>query len=248
MTDGDVDENEEADEDEELSFEDIGAAYAKAAAQHDPEAFATPEPDPADEDLDDDQADELVDIDEPDEPNPATPLAIIEAAIFVGHTERDGLTSQRLASLMRDVTPEEVDELINDLNASYKEQRQAIRIIQEEGKYRMTIAPEVESIRSSFLGKIREARLSQLAVEVLSLVAYQPGVNSQTVTDQRGRDCGPILNQLVRRRLLEIERIAPEGGGRAVPHYFPTERFLVLFGLESLADLPQVEESSWTAE
>jgi segregation and condensation protein B len=50
------------------------------------------------------------------------------------------------------------------------------------------------------------------------------------------------LNQLVRRQLLRIERVKPEEGGRAIPHYYPTERFLVLFGLESLDDLPHVEE------
>jgi segregation and condensation protein B len=108
----------------------------------------------------------------------------------------------------------------------------------------LTIAPAVENIRQSFLGKVREARLSQAAVEVLSLVAYQPGVTAQTVQDQRGKECGPLLNQLVRRRLLEMKRLKPSDGTRKVPHYYPTERFLALFSLDSLEDLPLVDESS----
>ena len=157
-------------------------------------------------------------------------------------TQNKPLTQQRLASLMRDVTPEEVDEIIERLNESYREADQALRIRRDEHGYRMTIAPEVETVRRSFLGKVREARLTQSAIEVLSLVAYQPGITAQKVQDQRGRESGPLLNQLVRRQLLSLERKVPEEGGRKVPHYYPTERFLVLFGLESLNDLPQVEE------
>ena len=228
-----------------LSLDDLGAAYAKAAAEHDPEAFAPAESDEepddenappeagseTDDDSDDDHEDEVV-----------TPEAIIEGALFVGHPEKQSITEQRLASLIRDFTPEEVIEIIDQLNESYRDARQGIRIVRDEQGFRLTIAPEVEGVRRSFLGKVREARLNQGAIEVLSLVAYQPGISAQKVQDQRGRESGPLLNQLVRRQLLRLERVKPEGGGRAVPHYYPTERFLVLFGIESLDDLPQVEE------
>ncbi|MFG0262610.1 MAG: SMC-Scp complex subunit ScpB [Novipirellula sp. JB048] len=239
-----ADEIEAVDEGEELSLDDLGAAYARAAAIHDPEAFAkheadvsdpgeTPRPD-ADEALLAEaagDADELV-----------TPEAIIEGALFIGHPENELMSEQRLASLMREVTPEEVVELIDQLNQSYRDAGQALRILRDDQGYRMTISPEVEQVRRSFLGKVREVRLPQAAIEVLALVAYQPGISAQKVQDQRGRECGPLLNQLVRRQLLSVERKVPEEGGRALPHYYPTERFLALFELESLADLPQVEE------
>jgi segregation and condensation protein B len=152
------------------------------------------------------------------------------------------MTEQRLASLMRDVSPDDVVELIGHLNDSYREAGQALRIIRDDLGYKMTIAPEVENVRRSFLGKVREARLSQTAIEVLALVAYQPGITAQKVQDQRGRESGSLLNQLVRRQMLRIERVKPEGGGRSISHYYPTERFLVLFGLESIDDMPHVEE------
>ena len=228
---------EDDDSFDEFTLDDLGAAYAKAAAEHDPDQFAPPEQTPVEEETTD-LGSVPVDLDE----DVVTPESIIEGALFVGHPETPSLTEQRLASLIRDFTPEEVKEAIDRLNESYQEADQGIRIVQNEQGYRMTIAPEVEAVRRSFLGKVREARLSQAAIEVLALVAYQPGVSAQTVQDQRGRECGSLLNQLVRRQLLSVQRIAPEGGGRKMPHYFPTERFLVLFGIESLADLPQVEE------
>jgi segregation and condensation protein B len=227
-----------------LSLDDLGAAYARVAAEHDPEAFAAPEPDPSKEATDHEgEADQHDDLPTEDIDQAATPEAIIEGALFVGHPQNKSLSEQRIASLMRDVTPEEVEELIAQLNESYKAADQALRIVRDERGYRMTIAPEVEDVRRSFLGKVREAKLSQPAIDVLALVAYQPGITSQTVQDQRGQDSGSILNQLVRRQLIQLERKQPTSGGKKVPHYYITERFLQLFGLETIEDLPQVEES-----
>jgi segregation and condensation protein B len=242
---GEPGDGEFADQDdfEGFSLDDLGAAYARAAAEHDPERFAAPEPPPDEED----SADETTETETPefaDEHDDVVhPEGIIEAALFVGHPENLPLSAAQLAALMRDVTEDEVVEMIDTLNDSYKSAGQAFRIVRDEDGYRLTIAPAVEGIRQSFLGKVREARLSQAAVEVLSLVAYQPGITAQTVQDQRGRESGPLLNQLVRRRLLEIKRQPPAEGGKKVAHYYPTERFLTLFGLESLDDLPQVDES-----
>lgn len=229
-----------ADDDEltEISLDDLGAAYARAAAEHDAETFVAPESVPEPEAEADPVIAEPVEVAD----DVVTPEAIIEAALFVGHPDNKSFSEQRLASLMRDVSPDEVLQMIDRLNESYKEHDQALRIVRDDHGFKLSIAPQVESIRRSFLGKVREARLSQMAIEVLSLVAYQPGVTAQIVQDQRGQDSGALLNQLVRRQLLRVERIKPEAGGRAIAHYHPTERFLVLFGLESIEDLPQVEE------
>lgn len=207
-----------------------------------------------------------IEQDEPDDEIPATestediatPDAIIESALFVGQPSGDPISTNRLASIMRDMTADEVVEIIDRLNASYREHRQGIRIAQDETGYRMIVAPEVESMRHVFTGKVRETRLNQTAIEVLSLVAYQPGISSQQCTDLRGRDSGSLLNQMVRRRLIEMRREPAErdpaesdknaesdkkkAKPKMVSRYYPAERLLVLLGLESLEDLPQVEE------
>jgi segregation and condensation protein B len=224
-----------------LSLEDLGAAFARLAAQQDSRGNDTRRDSTADPLPDAVALDPVLPADEADDPS-VTPESIIEGALFIGHPENNSLSEQRLASLMRDVTPDEVEELIERLNESYRQADQALRIVRDEQGYRMTIAPEVEAVRRSFMGRIREARLNQAAIEVLALVAYQPGITAQKVQDQRGRESNALLNQLVSRQLLRIERKPSLDGGRKVPHYFPSERFLVLFGLESLDDLPHVEE------
>ena len=236
------DEHEEDDGDElaEFSLDDIGAAYARAAAAHDPESFSAPVP--AENETSGSNEQDSSESVEDNEGEAVHPEGIVEAALFVGHPENQSFSAARLASLMRDVTDDEVVAMIDSLNESYRLAEQALRIVEDENGYRMTIAPAVERIRESFLGKVREARLSQTAVEVLALVAYQPGITAQTVDDQRGRESGLLLNQLVRRRLLELKRQSPPEGGRKIPHYYPTERFLTLFHLESIEDLPMVDE------
>lgn len=231
-----------------FSLDDLSAVYAQALAEHDPQGFAAAtgaSDEPSNEQAEADALDP-VDVDassQDDEAEFVTPIGIVEAALFIGQPDGQPQSEHRLASLMRDVTAEEIVELIDELNRSYREQGQALRIVREEGGYRMTLSPDTESIRRSFYGKVRDARLNQSAVEVLALVAYQPGITGQKVQDQRGRESGSVLNQLVRRRLLEMRREPDGDDPKLVPHYYPTERFLFLFGLESLDDLPRVEET-----
>lgn len=231
-----------------VSLEELGAAYAKVMAESNAH-IASPhaQEDPGDAPADNPSLDDELGSHEAEEQGAVdgmvTPEAIIEAALFVGHPENQPLKAKQLAGMIRDVSPKEVEQAIQSLNASYREQRQAIRIIFEDGGYRIVLAPEMEVVRRAFYGKIREARLSHGALEVLSLVAYQPGISAQKVQDQRGKESAALLNQLVRRRLLEVRREKPEGGGRAILTYFPTERFLNLFDLSSLDDLPQVDEA-----
>lgn len=235
-------------DEEELSLDNLGAAYARAAARHDPDSFVvapeTGEHEPAASEKTDEPSAELTDQADA----PPTPEKIVEAALFVGHPRNEPLTLERLASLMRDVTTAEVREVIDRLNDSYREASQGLRIVAADHGFKMTIAPEVETVRRSFLGRVREARLSQALVEVLALVAYQPGISASKVRDQRGSESAALLNQLVRRRLVELRREIDSESGKQVSCYFPTERFLMLFDLDSLEDLPRVEEGDRSSD
>jgi segregation and condensation protein B len=94
-------------------------------------------------------------------------------------------------------------------------------------------------LRSKVLGRTREARLSQAAIDVLAIVAYEQPLTAEDVSRLRGIPSNHVLAQLVRRQLLRIERSAGKPG---TARYYTTERFLELFGLESLEDIPQSEE------
>lgn len=238
-----ADETPQGDQDEPwegLSLEELGKAYAQVVARSEPGESEAPSGTQAEPPSETPESTAFQDEDIPD----AVPglASIIEGALFIGHPDSRAIRESELAALMRDVTIEEVAEEIDRLNESYKLNDQAFRIIRDDDGVRLGVASDLEIVRRAFYGKVREATLSQGAVEVLSLVAYQPGITGEKVESQRGKESASLLNQLVRRRLLEQRRATDEKGKRAAPTYYPTERFLSLFGLESLDDLPQVEE------
>ncbi len=225
------------DDDQGLSLEELGQAYAallnpQRADPYPDEEEAEPEVDAAEDRPlrvlagSDDEACEI------------TPRTIVEAILFVGHPLGDALTSDKIASLMRGVTPGEIDDLVAELNDEYVRQQRPYAIRSVGAGYQLVLRDEYDSLRENFYGKIREARLSQSAIDVLAIVAYNQPVTHEEIDRIRGRDSGPILSQLVRRDLIAIERPAEK---KAKPIYRTTDRFLDLYSLEGLDDLPQVE-------
>jgi segregation and condensation protein B len=90
---------------------------------------------------------------------------------------------------------------------------------------------------------MREARLSPAAIDVLALVAYRQPATKQEIDSIRGTESGHLLRQLVRRRLIDIvHRTESLLEKKREVSYGTTERFLELFGLKSLDDLPQTQD------
>lgn len=168
-----------------------------------------------------------------------TPRSILEAMLFVGRPDNQPLESGQIAGLMRGVRPAEIDDLVRELNESYAASGAAYSIASEGRGYRLRLRDDLAGIREKFLGKVRQSRLSPAAVEVLSLVAYRGPMSRDEVNRLRGTPSGAILSQLVRRQLLAVER-GPDQPRRAV--YQTTQRFLELFGLASLDDLPRSQD------
>jgi segregation and condensation protein B len=159
--------------------------------------------------------------------------------LFVGNRENQPLSPRRAAELMRDVEVDEIPALVEELNRRYNEAAAPYQIVGEGDGYRLTLRDEFHSVRNRFYGRVREARLSQAAIDVLALVAYQQPVTSEQIHRQRGKPSRHVLAHLVRRGLLKIQRPDKQ---RRTPHYSTTERFLSLFNLQSLDDLPRSED------
>ena len=170
---------------------------------------------------------------------PLGPRSILEAMLFVGNQNNQSLSAAAAAQWMRDVEPAEIPGLVDELNARYALAGCPYQIVHEGGGYRLLLRKEYHGLANRFLGRLRQARLSQAAIDVLAIVAYQQPMTAEEVHQQRGKPSGHVLAQLVHRGLLRIER---EPAQRHVRRYFTTDRFLRLFGLETLQDLPQCEE------
>ncbi len=167
------------------------------------------------------------------------PAGVLEALLFVGDPDGKSLNPSLAAELMRGVTPSEVARLTSELNDRYRRRGCAYRVVFEDGGYRMKLLDEYAALRNAFFGPIRPIKLSRQAIDVLAVVAYRQPITVQEVNRTRGKPSGAILAQLVRRDLLCVGQ--EDGTGpRKAPQYRTTQRFLELFGLRSLDELPQI--------
>ena len=167
-----------------------------------------------------------------------SPAQVIEAVLFVGGPP---LTARKLAGLLRgsnDVTA--VERTIDELNQEYAAQDRPYEIRLGDGGYRIDLRPEFERLRLRvFGGGPREVRLSQELLEVLALVAYQQPISVAEIEELGRKNPESHLRQLLRRELIALRR--SESNPKEV-RYHTTSRFLSLFGLGSLDELPQPED------
>jgi len=168
-----------------------------------------------------------------------SPRMIVEGMLFVGNSDGRPLTSREMASHIRDVSPREVETLIDELNAMYAQTGTAYRIVSKGKGYRFMLGTKFDALRHRFHGRVREAKLTPTAIEVLSIVAYRQPIGADDVTQLRGGRSHSLLSQLVRRGLLRLER--PTETPRK-PLYHTTGRFNTLFQIDSPQDLPSSED------
>jgi len=172
---------------------------------------------------------------EPAMPPPA--LRIIEALLFVGGAP---LTAKRARDILRGLTQEQFDEAITQLNADYRRQARPYALTPQGAGWVLTLKPRFRHVIDKLYGGVREARLSTAAIDVLALVAYRQPVTKSEVDNMRGADSGALLRQLVRRGLI---RILPMPGAKPREiAYATTPRFLEMFGLQNLDDLPKTHD------
>jgi segregation and condensation protein B len=175
----------------------------------------------------------------PDDACPISPVSLLEAMLFVGSPKNEPLAAEQAAGWMRDVEPGEIATLVERLNRRYDAAACPYRIVSDGPGFRLVLRPTFRALQDRFHGRLRTARLSQAAVDVLAIAAYRQGATSEEVSRLRGRPSGHLLSQLVRRRLLRVERSQTKP---RISRYFTTDRFLKLFRLQGLEDLPQCED------
>ncbi len=130
--------------------------------------------------------------------------------------------------------------IIEELADKMEEQKCGIRIIKLEEKYQLTTAPENAAQVKTLLDNRRNPMLSQAAMEVLSITAYNQPVTRAYIEQVRGVDCAAVLHNLIDKELVE-EKGKLDAPGRPLL-YGTTSNFLRVFGITSLAEMPELPE------
>ena len=161
---------------------------------------------------------------------------IVEALILAS---AEPISAAKLAEIIPYCKPGQIKDLVNELNTEYGEQDRAFEIWEVAGGYQIRTRAEFSGYLQK-LQKERALRLSQAALETLSVVAYRQPVTRAEIEEVRGVDAGAVLKSLLERQLVRI------AGQREVPGrpmlYGTTRRFLEVFGLEHLKDLPTLRD------
>ncbi|MDC3223756.1 SMC-Scp complex subunit ScpB [Mariniblastus sp.] len=247
--DSDLNDEEDGDDEEEFSLDQLSQAYAAALKTrgespedvHESEQTSTTEPIQANASPREEEEEEQVPEIDDDASCSISPESIIESILFVGAPKGVTLNSRKIAAVLRDVSPKEVTQTVRALNAKYEKENAAFRIESDGGVFKMKLDPALVEFQQEFFGRNRQVRLSQAAIDVMAIVAYNQPATKDLVEKIRLKPSGGVLAQLVRRELLVVE--AGESNSK-IKYYSTTDRFLDLFQLEELADLPQSHDVS----
>lgn len=178
----------------------------------------------------------------PEVPCADQPLARrIEALIFAAERPLpDGRIADLLGISGQAKVGAAIREAIDSLNVGYATAASAFRIEQVAGGRQVLTQPNFAPVVARLRGERQQARLTQPALETLAIIAYRQPIQRSEIEAIRGVACGEVLRGLLERRLVRIAGRAEELGRPML--YGTTNEFLKVFGLGSLADLPQSRE------
>jgi segregation and condensation protein B len=162
--------------------------------------------------------------------------SVVEAVLFASD---EPLSAARLANIVETDT-KQVRQHIKNLNEKYRANNNAFRIEQIAGGCQMlTLSPYNHWLKK--LLRVRsDTKLSAAAMETLAIIAYKQPVIRADIEVIRGVAAGEVIRSLAYKGLVKIVGRA-EVLGRPML-YGTTKRFLEVFGLNTLKDLPKIEE------
>ena len=159
---------------------------------------------------------------------------IIEAILFAVGREING----KELSLVLEKSKDEIEEIIYQMNLEYKDNNRGIEIIKTEDNYQLATRKEYYEYVYKIIDKRSKPKLSNAALETLSIIAYNPRISRAEIEAIRGVNVDGTMYKLLEYGLIE------EAGKLDLPgkpmSYKTTNTFLKMFGYSSLDDLPEL--------
>ena len=185
-----------------------------------------------------DDADSAVEV-APEELDGAEPTveSVAEAVLFASD---EPLSADRLTGIVGAGSVRDIRKCIDNLNEKYEAGAFAFRIEQIAGGYQMMTLGRYNHWLKKLLRARTDTKLSQAALETLAIIAYKQPVMRADIEAIRGVAAGDVIRGLMYKGLVKIVGRA-EVLGRPML-YGTTKKFLEVFGLNTIKDLPKVEE------
>ena len=166
----------------------------------------------------------------------------IESLIFSADRpiSRDEIQDCLEVAFESEVSPDEIENVISELQARYEEGPYSFDLVEIAGGYQFMTKPAYHAVVHTYLRQSAKKRLSAAALETLSIVAYRQPVPKSEMEAIRGVSCDYSIQ-----KLLEKELVVISGRGETVGRpllYSTSDRFMDYFGLKSMADLPKLKD------
>ncbi|QXM06071.1 SMC-Scp complex subunit ScpB [Crassaminicella indica] len=162
--------------------------------------------------------------------------SIIEAMLFVWG---DPLNIKLVADTL-DLPPEFIRKCLIDLKKEYEINDRGIQIIEVNNHFQLCTNNKYFDYIQKLCAPAQNKGLTQAALEVLAIVAYNQPITRPEIEAIRGVKSDKAINTLIEKELIaETGRL--EKTGRPIL-YGTTDTFLKSFGLNSLKELPSLEE------
>lgn len=163
--------------------------------------------------------------------------ALIEAILFLESEPQDENSLARISEMSKDV----VDEVLERLKARYAAEDSGIELSRISGGWVLSPKKEMWGFLKERYGKKNEGRLSRAAMETLSIIAYSQPITRAEIEAIRGVSADNMIRILTERNLIK------EVGKKDIPgkpvQFGTTKEFLKFFRLNSIADLPRLDET-----
>ncbi len=163
--------------------------------------------------------------------------SVVEALLFAGD---EPLSAAKLVEIAEAGSIKTIRKAVKTLNKKYRHTKSAFRIEELAGGYQMMTLACFNPWLSKLIKVRSDNKLSPAQLETLAIVAYKQPIIRADIEAIRGVATGEILRNLMYKGLVKIVGRA-EILGRPML-YGTTKKFLDIFGLSNLKDLPKIEE------
>jgi len=162
---------------------------------------------------------------------------LVEVLLF---SSSDPLTQIKLNQILIDGENINLKSTVKELNADFEKEEKGLKIEAIGGGYQLLSHSEYHIYIQRLLENRKKMKLTKPALEVLSIIAYKQPLVRVEIESIRGVECAGVIKTLIERELVTVKG-RDAGMGRALL-YGTSQRFLEVFGLNQLSDLPKLKE------
>jgi segregation and condensation protein B len=163
--------------------------------------------------------------------------AVIEAILF---TASEPVSIEKFHEVLPEMEIKSIKSALQELKKEYEDMKKPYSLEELAGGYVILTRKEFYGHISRLSKSRDERKLSPAALEVLAIIAYKQPVRRVDIESIRGVDSKQLISLLMEKGIVRIAGRSNEPGSPLL--YATTKRFLDMFGLNSLLELPRPEE------